>query len=96
MEAVRLARLDLDPAELDRILTQVSGILAHIEELEAVPLGDAPALGGIAETDAPLRSDVRDPDPLATPPAALAPEWMDGFFALPRLAAMDASRESPE
>lgn len=96
MEAVRLARLDLAPAELERILTQVSGILEHIEALEAVPLGDAPAIGGVAEDDAPLREDTPAADPLASPVSALAPEWADGFFALPRLAAMDSPRGAGE
>lgn len=94
MEAVRLARLDLATEELDRLVAQVAGILDHIETLEAVALGDAAPLGGIAESDAPLRGDTHDPDALATPPAALAPEWVDGFFALPRLAALDTQRET--
>jgi Asp-tRNA(Asn)/Glu-tRNA(Gln) amidotransferase C subunit len=94
MAAVRLARLDLAPDELDRILAQVAEILVHIEELDSVPLGDAPALGGIAEADAPLRPDVRDPDVLAAPPSASAPAWAEGFFTLPRLAAMDGTREA--
>ena len=94
LEAVRLARLDLAPDELDRILAQVAGILAHIEELEGVPLGEAPALGGIAEADAPLRPDARDADRLKEPPERNAPAWADGFFTLPRLAAMEGTREA--
>jgi Asp-tRNA(Asn)/Glu-tRNA(Gln) amidotransferase C subunit len=94
MAAVRLARLDLASDELERIVAQVANILDHIEELSAVAVGDAPAVGGITEADAPLRQDVDGPDPLMHPPSALASGWVDGFFTLPRLAAMEATGEA--
>lgn len=38
---------------------------------------------------APLRSDVTAPDRLERSPAQLAPAWQDGFFTVPRLAALE-------
>ena len=36
-----------------------------------------------------LREDVVDPVPLARPPSEMAPEFIDGFFVVPRLGAME-------
>ena len=53
------------------------------------PAGAAP-LGNRGE-DAPAPGqDVPGPDPLLHTPAELAPAFQEGFFTLPRLAAMDS------
>jgi Asp-tRNA(Asn)/Glu-tRNA(Gln) amidotransferase C subunit len=49
----------------------------------------APFLPG--PSAAALREDVPGPVPLARPPAALAPEFADGFFLVPRHGAMEDS-----
>ena len=38
-----------------------------------------------------LRPDVVAPADLARPPGSLAPEFIDGFFVVPRLGAMEES-----
>lgn len=94
--AVRLARLELSPAELERLAAQVADILEHVEELAAIPVEGAEAVGGIAEGGAPRRADEPGADELRVPLAGLAPEWADGFFTVPRLASMTApSDETP-
>lgn len=82
-----LAKLRITDAEAETFAVQLSDILDHVEALSA------------AETDregddsmppsAPLRPDSPPADPLHAGPAAFAPAWADGFFTVPRLAAMD-------
>lgn len=85
----RLARLPLSEDELDRFTSQLNSILMHVVELQELGDIDADALASTVEWPAPLRDDVPGADPLRAPPAAFAPGWRDGFFTVPRLAAMD-------
>jgi aspartyl-tRNA(Asn)/glutamyl-tRNA(Gln) amidotransferase subunit C len=85
----KLAELDLVEAELPKLTAQLDAILDYVSQLTA--LGDAPSAGdaGIGPAAAPLRADVVRPISLARPLEELAPEFRDGFFLVPRLAAMD-------
>ncbi len=88
-----LARLRLRLEEVDRLTLQLNDILAHVAELAAAETAEVepePA----TEWPAPLRADAAAPDPLQLPPAELAPAWEDGFFTVPRLAAMDTPEEA--
>lgn len=85
----RLAELQVDPVELAGLAAQMERIVGFVAELPALaeaPAGDAPVYGGPAET--PLRADVVAPAPLARRPADIAPEFIDGFFVVPRLGGM--------
>lgn len=90
-----LARLELDDADVDHLATEMASILSHFEELSEVALPHEDELGdrGLAPR---LRDDVVRPDPLAFPPSEMAPEWREGFFVVPRLPALDASRADGE
>jgi aspartyl-tRNA(Asn)/glutamyl-tRNA(Gln) amidotransferase subunit C len=86
-----LARLRLSEAELDRFAVELNDILAHM-----AVLADVDAEGGdegsvVVDWDAPVREDESGADPLARPLAELAPGWTDGFFTVPRLAALDTT-----
>jgi aspartyl/glutamyl-tRNA(Asn/Gln) amidotransferase C subunit len=86
-----LAALALDPAELPELTGQMDRIVAFVARLaETVPREDA---GSAARTpvETPLREDVVLPADLARRPAELAPEFVDGFFVVPRLGAMEES-----
>ena len=88
-----LARLALDDAELDAFTVQLRSILAHVEHLEAA---DEPSPDQSAETPpvmARARTDRPGADPLHESPAGFACAWQDGFFTLPRLAAMDGGED---
>ena len=91
-----LARLAVGAQEAERFTAQLNGILAHVEELRSAEReegtgGAAPAgQASPAPAASALREDRTGPDPLARPPAALAPRWEAGFFIVPRLAALDA------
>ncbi len=85
-----LARLDLAEADMARLASELNEILGYVDALEATSLEE------MAEPEvrrAPLREDVVASDPLQRPIAELAPEWREGFFLLPRLAALDAPQE---
>ncbi|MCI0435062.1 MAG: aspartyl/glutamyl-tRNA amidotransferase subunit C [Gemmatimonadetes bacterium] len=84
-----LARLRLDDAEIDRLTIQLRSILAHVEQLETVDhAGSAAGLDAPRHVRAPRR-DEPGADPLAVPPDRFAIDWRDGFFVVPRLAALD-------
>jgi aspartyl-tRNA(Asn)/glutamyl-tRNA(Gln) amidotransferase subunit C len=84
-----LARLRLDPAEADRFTGQLNAILGHFDELRAVAGADAGLPLVLTDRAGEPRADGGDPDPLARPVSETAVAWMDGFFTVPRLAAME-------
>jgi aspartyl-tRNA(Asn)/glutamyl-tRNA(Gln) amidotransferase subunit C len=89
-----LARLDLEGEQAIAMAEQLSRILDHMRELEAVDLENVDPTAPEPER-APVRADHPAPDPLAFPPADMAPGWDHGFFTLPRLPALgDAARVS--
>lgn len=84
----RLARLELDESEVARLTRELEGVLAHMDRiagLELEPAGPDPEGRGLTPV---LRPDRPDADPLAFGPEAMAPDWRDGFFVVPRLAAL--------
>ena len=90
LRVAALARLRLEPAEVERFTAQLNSILDHIGALGRVQ-GAAPQSGEPVDWPAPQRDASGVPDALAFPPAELAPAWEDGFFAVPRLPALDAA-----
>jgi aspartyl-tRNA(Asn)/glutamyl-tRNA(Gln) amidotransferase subunit C len=84
----RLAELAVEPADLPGLAAQLDRIVGFVEQL--VELGDVeqdtPFQAGPAQLR--LRPDVVEPADLARPASALAPEFIDGFFVVPRLGAM--------
>jgi len=82
--AAALAELAVTDAELPRLVEQMRSIVDYVEQLNEVPAEEsAPAhLAGPAM--AALREDIPRP---GLPPAALeamAPEFRDGLFLVPR------------
>jgi aspartyl-tRNA(Asn)/glutamyl-tRNA(Gln) amidotransferase subunit C len=86
-----LAELAVREEELDRLVDQLNRIVDYVAQLDQVPGDDSaePFLPGPGA--AALREDVPGPVPLARPPAAIAPEFRDGFFLVPRHDAMEES-----
>ena len=85
----RLAELAVAEEELDRLVAQLNRIVDYVAQLDRLPADEpvAPFLPGPRAVA--LREDVPDPVPLARPPAELAPEFREGFFLVPRHAAME-------
>ena len=87
----RLAELAVEPAELPDLTRQMNSIVGFVAQLGE--LGDLDGAGTFqAGPDrTPLRADEPKPGGLARPPAALAPEFVEGFFVVPKLGAMEES-----
>jgi len=83
-----LAELAVEERDLDTLTRELDRIVSYVAQLAGAERDDAePLVPGPRRT--PLREDVVDPEPLAAPPAAFAPEMRDGFFVVPRLAGME-------
>ena len=81
-----LERLAIEPSRLASLVSELNGILGHMEVLGAVET--RPEMGDrrLEMTASPLRSDsAGNPVPLVVPREAFAPEMRDGFFLVPRL-----------
>ena len=85
----RLAELAVAEAELAALTAQMDRIVSFVAQLSE--LGDLEGAGAYlaGPESVPLRPDVVEPAKLARPPEALAPEFIDGFFVVPRLGAME-------
>lgn len=89
-QIARLARLELAADEVGGLAHDLASILGHMEALREVNISDAPPMEGVSEHPAPFRDDDSLPDPLVRPVEAFAPATSEGFFIVPRLAALDA------
>jgi aspartyl-tRNA(Asn)/glutamyl-tRNA(Gln) amidotransferase subunit C len=80
-----LARIALEPGEEEFYSEQLSGILAHIERLQKLDVGDIPPTAQVVEVAARLRDD--EPRPCLSREEALAnaPATVDGFFRVPAI-----------
>lgn len=88
----RLARLEVSEEEVARLAVEMSSILGHVAELAKD--GDDGEAGPRGRGLAPrLRRDEPDPDPLEREPGAIAPEWREGLFVVPRLPALGVEGE---
>ena len=89
-----LARLGLDESRIARLATELNGILAHMEELNAVDTGGVAEVSGVGSGGTPLRTDAGAPYPLQRGREDFVPQMRDGFILVPRLAtheSLDAS-----
>ena len=82
-----LARLGLEESRIASLVSQLNGILEHMDVLERVETsGGRMADGGGRTTATPMRSDVDGKAiPLVNPRESFAPAMRDGFFLVPRL-----------
>ena len=81
-----LARLGLEESRIASLVSELNGILAHMEVLQRVETGGGgwDVGGSLAAT--PTRSDMAGaPIPLGLSRDSFAPEMRDGFFLVPRL-----------
>ena len=85
----RLAELAVADEDLPALTAQMDRIVSFVAQLSELADGaDAGTfLAGPDQT--PLRPDEVRPSGLARPPEAFAPEFVDGFFVVPKLGAME-------
>ena len=81
----RLARIRLQPEELEPLASELSQILTWVEQLGEIDTADVPPMASVAEIGLPMRDDVVTDG--ARPEAVLgnAPRSARGFFAVPKV-----------
>ncbi len=89
LHIARLAELAVDDAEVERLTKQLDAIVGYVAQLDALPPGPEAEPFHPGPRELAWREDRVDPQPLAFPPAELAPEWRNGFFVVPRLTGME-------
>ena len=85
----RLARVGLEEARIPSLVTELNGILGHMDVLQQVDVSAVPLTP--ADQAAPLRDDALPPEPLQRVRDAFAPAMRDGFFLVPRHATHGAA-----
>jgi aspartyl-tRNA(Asn)/glutamyl-tRNA(Gln) amidotransferase subunit C len=83
LHVARLARLELTEDELDRMASELSKVLDHIEKIGELDLSGVPPTSHVIDIAAPLRAD----EPTTSLPAEVAlsqaPEPVAGGFGVP-------------
>jgi aspartyl-tRNA(Asn)/glutamyl-tRNA(Gln) amidotransferase subunit C len=89
LHVAKLAELAVSESELPRLVDQMNRIVDYVATLDEVPADRIaePFLAG--PQSVALREDVETPVALARAPAAMAPEFAQGFFLVPRHGAME-------
>ena len=79
----KLARLKVDPAELDRFADQLSSILGHVDKISALDLSDVTPTSHVIKLSNIFRED--EPRPSVERDEALAngPDVERGAFKVP-------------
>jgi aspartyl-tRNA(Asn)/glutamyl-tRNA(Gln) amidotransferase subunit C len=83
LHVARLARLQLDDEEVERMTADLHRVLDHIEKISELDLDGVPPTSHVVEVENALRPD----EPRASLPRAVAlaaaPAVVDGGFAVP-------------
>ncbi len=89
----KLAELAVEDSELAALTAQMDRIVGFVAQLaeqqEARGKEPPPPRYVAGPASAPLRDDVVLPADLVFPPSSFAPEFIDGFFVVPKLGAME-------
>ena len=80
-----LSRLELDEAEVERMIPELRSILAYFESLGELELDELEELVRPIDRENVLRADEPRPGLAQEEALALAPERENGFFKLPRV-----------
>ena len=91
-----LARLAVDEKRLDHLVTELNGILGHMDALAQVDTKGIELAAFAPTQSTPVRADSSGPLTMVAPLASFAPAVKDGFIIVPRLASHeDSSDRSP-
>lgn len=83
LHVARLARLELDDGEIDRMATELSNVLQHIEKIGELDLDGVPPTSHVVDVTNVLRQDVPVPSFPRDVILAAAPEPLEGGFGVP-------------
>lgn len=89
----RMARVPLTAEESEWMSGDLRKILLRLEALDRIELEGVAPLETLFERSAPLRADEAGAEPLVRPLSELAPAWEEGFFVVPRVAALDGEAQ---
>ena len=85
-----LARVGLDDGDIAELVSQLNGILAHMDVLQTVAIPSDIA-DRVTPSSMPLRDDDAGAVMLERTREAFAPAMREGFFLVPRLATHDGT-----
>jgi aspartyl-tRNA(Asn)/glutamyl-tRNA(Gln) amidotransferase subunit C len=91
-----LARLDVPDSRLPELVSQLNGILSHMDALAKVKTIGVMATAGVGDAAMPLRADIGPPIPLLHPLESFAPQMRDGFILVPRLATHESTDDESD
>jgi aspartyl-tRNA(Asn)/glutamyl-tRNA(Gln) amidotransferase subunit C len=84
LHIARLADLALSPSEVTQLTSELTSILAYVDELANVDTSDVPATTHVAVLAMPLRPDVHVPGLNEEEATGGAARVVAGGFAVPR------------
>ncbi|MBL4804239.1 MAG: Asp-tRNA(Asn)/Glu-tRNA(Gln) amidotransferase subunit GatC [Alphaproteobacteria bacterium] len=84
-KVARLANIEIADSDVDRIGTQLSGILQWVEQLGEVDTDNVEPLANVVNIDLHLREDEVTDGDCADKVLANAPEETQGFFVVPKV-----------
>jgi aspartyl-tRNA(Asn)/glutamyl-tRNA(Gln) amidotransferase subunit C len=83
VHVARLARLELDKAELAKMATELSAVLDHVERIRQLDLADVQPTSHPVDVAGVMRSDEPQPSLPRDVILAAAPEPVEGGFGVP-------------
>lgn len=83
LHVARLARLELAPAEVEKLQEDLGKILGYVGELAQLSIDGVPETAHVAAERAPFRPDAPAPSLDTTAALGEAPRSADGGFAVP-------------
>jgi aspartyl-tRNA(Asn)/glutamyl-tRNA(Gln) amidotransferase subunit C len=83
LHVARLARLELDPSEVEKLEHDLGSFLEYVETLNELDTSGIPETAQVAVSEAPLRPDELVPGVTTEAALAEAPRKAGGGFAVP-------------
>jgi aspartyl-tRNA(Asn)/glutamyl-tRNA(Gln) amidotransferase subunit C len=83
VHVARLAHLELDEAELDRMARELSAVLDHVARISELDLADVAPTAHVIDLAEVMRADEPVPGLTHEQALAAAPERVDGGFGVP-------------
>jgi len=83
LHVARLARLQLDEDDVERMARELSHVLDHIEKIQELDLEGVPPTSHVIDVVNALRHDEPEPSLPAEVALAAAPEPLEGGFGVP-------------
>jgi aspartyl-tRNA(Asn)/glutamyl-tRNA(Gln) amidotransferase subunit C len=85
LHVARLARLEVPPAEADRLTQQLDRILDYVRQLEKLDVRDVVPTSHAVDMGTPFREDAVLPFGDREAILGNAPDRLDDFFRVPRI-----------